>query len=131
MRIFLDENLSEYVADALNSLNIGYFDDIPVVSTKTAIGLHEPDEKIIPTIGKEHSTLITRDFEIRRTRAQYELCKHHKVGIIFIRLPNQHQRHWELVRALIINWENVISVCRSDKLPFSYRLTEKKGLIKM
>jgi hypothetical protein len=26
--IFLDENLSEYVADALNALNKGYFNDI-------------------------------------------------------------------------------------------------------
>ncbi|MBU0560498.1 MAG: hypothetical protein KJ799_10450 [Bacteroidetes bacterium] len=34
IEIFLDENLSEYVAEALNSLNKGYFNEIKVFSTK-------------------------------------------------------------------------------------------------
>ncbi len=32
--IYLDENLSEYVAQALNLLNKGYFAEIQVFSTK-------------------------------------------------------------------------------------------------
>ena len=42
--IFLDENLSEYVADALNSLNKGYFNDVIVHSTKIKFGKGQPDE---------------------------------------------------------------------------------------
>ncbi len=38
IEIYLDETLSEYVADALNSLNKGYFRDINVYSTKTKFG---------------------------------------------------------------------------------------------
>lgn len=34
IEIYLDENLSEYVADALNSLDKGYFQNITVSSTK-------------------------------------------------------------------------------------------------
>ena len=36
--IYLDENLSEYVADVLNFLNKGYFKDVQVYSTKTKFG---------------------------------------------------------------------------------------------
>ncbi len=39
MEIYLDENLSEYVADALNSLSKGYFEDVLIFSTKTKFGL--------------------------------------------------------------------------------------------
>ncbi len=35
IEIYLDENLSEYVADALNSLDKGYFQNVTVSSTKT------------------------------------------------------------------------------------------------
>jgi hypothetical protein len=49
--IYLDENLSEYVTDAFNFLNKGYFQNIQVYSTKTKIGKEKPDEEIIPTIG--------------------------------------------------------------------------------
>jgi PIN like domain len=48
IEIFLDENLSEYVADALNSLNKGYFRDVNVYSTKIKFGKGVPDEEIIP-----------------------------------------------------------------------------------
>lgn len=34
MKIYIDENLSEYVADALNSLNKGYFRDVIVTPQK-------------------------------------------------------------------------------------------------
>lgn len=52
IEVYLDENLSEYVADALNSLNKGYFKEIIVRYTKTQFGKGETDEIIIPSIGK-------------------------------------------------------------------------------
>jgi hypothetical protein len=73
MEIYIDENLSEYVADALNSLNKGYFRDVIVYSTKVKLGKGEADEIIIPSIGKVNG-LITKDLNIHRTRFQYQLC---------------------------------------------------------
>lgn len=42
IEIYLDENLSEHVADALNSLNKGYFTDILVSSTKKKFMKFQP-----------------------------------------------------------------------------------------
>jgi hypothetical protein len=64
MKIYLDENLSEYVADALNLLSKGYFPNIEVLSTKKAFGRSVADEVSIPIIGREGSILITQDFNI-------------------------------------------------------------------
>ncbi len=74
IEIYLDENLSEYVADALNSLNKGYFKDINVYSTKIKFGKGVADELIIPTIGSTGGVLITKDLNIQRTGLQYQLC---------------------------------------------------------
>ena len=122
MRIFLDENLSEHVADALNSLNKGYFPDVEVISTKIAIGIGEPDEIVIPRIAGQNGILVTRDYDIKRTRSQFALCKQHGLGIIFIRLPKNDNRHWELVKALIKHWQKIITSCSSRQKPFAFRL---------
>ncbi len=53
MKIYLDENLSKYVALALNQLNHGYFPDIEVFSTIDVFGRGVPDETLIPEIDRD------------------------------------------------------------------------------
>ncbi len=122
INIYLDENLSEYVAQALNFLNKGYFREIQVFSTKEKFGKGAADEVIIPIVGKEGAILITRDFNIHKTRFQFELCKQYKIGIFFLTLPKSQNKHWEMVKILIAKWEDVIEKINSDRKPFAYRI---------
>lgn len=57
IEVYIDENLSEYVADALNSLNKGYFKDVLVYSTKIKFGKGQLDEIIIPSIGRSNGII--------------------------------------------------------------------------
>jgi len=120
--IYVDENLSEHVAQALNALNKGYFNNVQVRSTKERFGKGARDEDIIPAIGAEDSVLITRDFNIRRTKLQFDLCSQFKIGVFFLTLPKGQSRHWDLVKALINQWEAVIERIESDTKPFAYRI---------
>lgn len=120
--IYLDENLSEYVAQALNFLNKGYFKEVQVFSTKEKFGKGVADEVIIPAVGKEDGVLITRDFNIHKTRFQFQLCKQHKIGIFFLTLPKNHSKHWEMIKVLILKWEEIIDKITSDKKPYAYRI---------
>lgn len=129
--IYLDENLSEYVANALNSLNKGYFPQISVYSTKEKMGIGKPDEEIIPKIGNENSILVTRDINIKKTRLQYELCKQFKLGVFFLDLPKGENRHWDLVRALVSHWEEIVEKTKEPKRPFAYRVRKNGALQKM
>jgi PIN like domain len=122
IEIYLDENLSEYVADALNSLNKGYFKEVIVRSTKTQFGKGATDEAIIPVIGKSAGILITRDLNIQRTRLQYQLCKEYKLGVFFLKLPQGMNKHWEIVKLLINSWEEIIEKISSEKRPFGYEI---------
>ena len=122
IEIYLDENLSEYVADALNSLNKGYFKEIYVHSTKTKFGKGAPDEIIIPSIGKSKGILITKDLNIHRTRLQNNLCRQFNIGAFFIKLPKGMDKHWEIVKLLISAWEELIDKINSEKRPFAYEI---------
>ena len=120
--VFLDENLSEYVADALNSLNKGYFNDVIVYSTKIKFGKGKPDELIIPSIGNQNGILITKDLNIHKTRLQYQLCEQYKIGVFFLKMQKGLDKHWEIVKLLINSWEEMLEKMTKEKKPFGYEV---------
>ena len=129
--IYLDENLSEHVAHALNFLNKGYFRDTQVYSTKEKFGKGVPDETIIPGIGVVNGTLVTKDININRNRLQFLLCQKYNLGIFFIHLPKGMDKHWEIVRTLINHWEEMVSKVQNEKRPFAYRVSMKGRMEKL
>jgi hypothetical protein len=131
IEIFLDENLSEYVADALNFLNKGYFNNITVISTKIKFGKGAPDETIIPTIGKSKGILITKDINIHKTRLQYQLCEEHKLGVFFLKMQKGLDKHWEIVKLLINSWEEILEKVEKEKLPFGYEIPVRGKMKKL
>ena len=131
MEIYIDENLSEYVADALNSLNKGYFRDIIVYSTKIKLGKGQQDEIIIPSIGNSNGILINKDLNIHKTRLQYQLCKEYKIGIFFLKMQKGMDKHWEIVKLLINSWEEILDKITKDKRPFGYEIPVRGKMKKL
>lgn len=122
IEVYIDENLSEYVADAMNSLNKGYFKDVLVYSTKIKFGKGQPDEIIIPSIGSQNGILITKDLNIYKTRLQYQLCEQYKIGVFFLKMQKGLDRHWEIVKLLITSWEEILDKLVKEKRPFGYEI---------
>ena len=131
IEIYLDENLSEYVADAFNSLSKGYFQNVTVSSTKIKFGKGVPDETIIPSIGKSGGILITKDVNIHRTRMQYQLCEKYNLGVFFLKPAKGLDKHWEIVKMLINNWEEIIAIIGNDHLPFGYEIPTRGKIRKL
>ena len=129
--IYLDENLSEYVAQALNFLNKGYFREIQVFSTKEKFGKGVTDEIIIPGMGNSNGILITRDINIHKTRLQFELCLQHKLGVFFLVMPKGLDKHWEIVKSLINNWQEIVLKIEKEKRPFAYRIKLRGSMEKL
>ena len=125
MQFFLDENLSEHVADALNSLGKGYFPGLVVESTKRAFGVGKTDQEIIPEVGKVGGVLVTRDKGIGHLRGHSELCRQWSASVIFISLPGSKELYWELVVLLIRYWKRIVDTCNSTRHPFAFKLTQK------
>ena len=105
-----DENLMrEFVANALNSPDKGYFQNVTVSSTKTKFGKGVPDEILIPSVRRSGGIIIAKDIKLQRTRMQYGLCEKYKLGVFFLKPSKGLGRHWENVKMLINNWEEIIS----------------------
>ncbi|MGN6248343.1 MAG: hypothetical protein ACTHNG_08300 [Ginsengibacter sp.] len=131
IEIYLDENLSEYVADALNSLNKGYFTEVIVHSTKMKFGKGKPDETIIPSIGNSNGILITKDLNIHKTRLQYQLCQKYKIGVFFLKMQKGLDKHWEIVKLLINSWETILLKVSTEKKPFGYEIPVRGKMKKL
>lgn len=129
--IYLDENLSEYVADALNSLNKGYFNDVIVLSTKVKFGKGKPDELIIPSIGTANGILITKDLNIHKTRLQYQLCEQYKIGVFFLKMQKGLDKHWEIVKLLVNTWEEILDKISKETKPFGYEIPVRGRMKKL
>lgn len=131
IEIYIDENLSEYVADALNSLNKGHFANVLVYSTKIKFGKGEPDETIILAIGKSKGILITKDISIHKTRLQYQLCEQFELGVFFLKMQKGLDKHWEIVKLLINSWEEIIDKISKEKMPFGYEVPVRGRMKKL
>lgn len=131
IEIYIDENLSEYVADALNSLNKGHFANVLVYSTKIKFGKGQPDETIIPAIGSSGGVMITKDINIHKTRLQYQLCEQYNLGVFFLKMQKGLDKHWEIVKLLINSWEEIIDKIVKERTPFGYEIPVRGRMKKL
>ncbi len=75
--------------------------------------------------------VITKDINILRTRLQFELCQNHDLGVFFVTMQKGLDRHWEIVKTLINNWEEVIRVLEKESRPFAYRIKQRGKMEKI
>lgn len=132
MIIYLDENLSRYLAYALNELqkplNKKYKnlpDEIEVRYLPDDFGEGAKDEEWIPQLGGRKSYVITSDLNIYRTRHQRALCLDHNLGVFFFKFPKSC-KYWQIVKLIIDRWEQIIQKISKTERPFAFRTTSNK-----
>lgn len=130
MTFYIDENFSEYIADALNSLDKGHYKDVIVASTIHKFGRGVKDPILIPAVASENAFLITRDFG-RKDGLIIPLCNKHKVSTFFVYLKPQLDTHWYIVKTIINNWEEMIDKAKNERKHFLYRVRSKGQMEKM
>jgi hypothetical protein len=129
MVIYLDENLPPQLAEGLNKLqeplNLRLKTNYEVRSIQSVFGRGVKDEEWIPRAGQEKAIAITRDFKIQTTRHQQKLCEENGLGIFFFTGIMSGLTYWQLVKALIEKWENIIKTISENQTPFAFRVTQR------
>jgi len=110
MIIYIDENMSPFLARGFNlfhtPLNQKLEKDINVLSIREEFGRGAKDEDWIPTAGKQSASVITQDYNIRRTKHQHTLCQKYSLGIFYLKPPSKKGfTYWDMVRLPVKHWE--------------------------
>jgi PIN like domain len=119
MKIFIDENLSPFLARGIHILEQHLDDNFEVLSIKDVFGKGVKDEEWIPQVGKMNGVVITQDKNIHRTKPQRELFERHGIGMFFISPPKNGYTYWQMVEILIKEWKDIKEKCFTKK-PFSF-----------
>ena len=84
MIIYIDENMSPYLAKGFNilqtPLNLKLKENIDVRSVKQDFGQGANDEDWIPEAGSKGSCIITQDYNIKRIKHQRVLCEKYHIN---------------------------------------------------
>lgn len=128
MQIYIDENLPPQLAQGLNILEKPNKNECAVISIRDAFGKGTPDEEWLPKIGALQGVVITQDKNIYRNAHQREIYRSHGVGIFFFHPPSKNgYTYWEMVENIVKRWADIIQICKSEKRPFSYKITSQKS----
>lgn len=125
IRVLVDENLSEHLADGLNAIQRPLDNGIIVVSMATTFGKGTKDEDWIPQWGKQDGFFITEDLNITRTRHLVQLLQQYDFGAFFLKVPTKTS-YWERVRVIIKHWREITNIISSKNKPFAYKVTPNK-----
>jgi hypothetical protein len=125
IRVLIDENLSEYFADGLNTMQNPMGDGIEVTSAIKEFGRGIADEEWIPKWGKEKGIFITQDLKITTRKHQAQLLSQYNLGAFFLDVPKNY-KYWDKVRIIINRWPEIVEIIKKTKRPFAYLITPRK-----
>ena len=124
-KLYVDENLSPFLAQGLHLLEKGNGNEIEVLSIKEVFGKGTDDEVWIPQVGNEGGIILTQDYNIIRKKQQRELYEQCGVGLFVIRPPSKRgYSYWEMVRYVVNHWNEMKKLAKNE-LPFAYLLNSK------
>ena len=116
MKFFFDNNLSQYLAHAMDLLE----QEGKVIHLKDEFQPNTKDEDWLKYVGKKAMILITRDKKIRRHAAELRAFTNHKVGAFI--LSGSINNIWQIVRQVINNWLEIKDLASRTRPPFAFQV---------
>ena len=109
MKVYFDENYSQYLAHALNSLEYTT-NQIQVIATFDILP-GETDRVIAEHVADNHGVLFSKDKDFKKAQFLVKLMESHKIGIFYLKTQKKEE-YWKLVdlvmRAYINKCRNII-----------------------
>lgn len=124
MNIYIDENLSPYIARALHLLEKREVkeDRCDVKSIQDDLHKGIKDVDLIPMFGKQRALWITQDKRILKNKAEINLILSHNIGLIILTPYWSKKRHWDKVLVIFNNWLEIKELANNEKRPFAFKI---------
>lgn len=136
MNVYFDENFTPNLIYGLsqlnNPLNRKGETPIEIVSVKVKFGEGVADEDWVKKLNSNTDVMVTQDAMIAKRPQQRQLLENRNIGAIFVVSPNKRNlKYWEIVELLVANWQRIRTLTETQTMPFMYKLTQSKGLVKL
>jgi len=112
MKFFIDENLSERLAEGMK----GFGEDVMHLTDEFLPGVQ--DEVWIPYVGKHNLVLVTRDRRINYRPREKMALQSNNVGAFF--LGGKNRNRCQLIQQLVRNWPRMKELTKNTSKPFGF-----------
>lgn len=89
------------------------------------------DEEIIRAATQRNAIIVTHDGDFKRIKHYKPLLVQHRVGFICFRVPKGTYRYWDIVKAFVNKWEEIVSLCSDSSHPFALEVTKQGQINKL
>lgn len=132
MTIYIDENLSPFLAQGFHFLqipeNTKLREAVEVRSIRD-FGVGAADEDWIPQAGKADSCILTQDYNLRRISHQQTLCEQYNLGMFYIRTPSKSGfLYWDMVKLLVKHWPEITRIATRENRPFAFKISSRSNI---
>ena len=114
MKFFIDNNLSEHLANGMRAFGE------EVMHLKEVFPEDAEDPEWLEYIGSKGLLLVTRDEKVRRRPVELHALRQHRVGAFF--LGGKNLSRCDLIQQLVRNWSRMKQLASNTKRPFAFRV---------
>jgi len=122
MKLYFDENISKYYAQAFNALETTENPRLEVLSTVDVWGEEIEDPDLITNISKEEGRIVTKDSDFKLIRLYAPLVKQMKIGAFWLHTPSKLNK-WIEIEFIIKAWPEIRQYALKTKPPFLFEVT--------
>ena len=132
MLFVFDENFSKRLAEGLHLLEKSNpASKIPVNVTAAEILMGRrgaTDQELYEAVGKQNGVLFTKDKDFKEIKLYESVIKQHRARVLFFKQSKKLIFFWDMLVALVNNWETIKEKLSADAPPYCYEI-DKKGTI--
>jgi predicted nuclease of predicted toxin-antitoxin system len=132
MLFVFDENFSKNLAaglDLLEKSNPASKIAVDVTSAEVFMGKRGADDPVLyEAVGKVGGVVITKDKDFKQVKLLDSVIEQHKAKVLFFRSSKKLILFWDILIAMIENWEEIKEKLSNDAPPYVYEFDIRAGI---
>ena len=132
MLFVFDENFSKNLAaglDLLEKSNPASRIPVNVISAEVFMGKRGADDPALyEAVGKVGGVVITKDKDFKQVKLLDSVIEKHKAKVLFFRSSKKLILFWDILVAVVENWEQIKEKLNQDSPPYVYEFDIRAGI---
>ena len=133
MLFVFDENFSKNLASGLDLLDksnpAGQALPVDVIAAEVFMGkIGATDLELYEAVGKAGGVVFTKDKDFKDIKLLNSVINNHKAKVLFFRQSKKFIFFWDILTAIVNNWDKIKTVLNESAPPYVYEFDIKAGI---